>query len=119
MNTKITRILFLVIDRNFYLLNKSNKDILEKNASSISTLDTNAYISEKSFASLKSIVRSKLKIKENETLITKFISKADICSAERIKYIDNMLAELEADIQTDSNAKLEQTLKKMNYINLN
>ena len=111
MNNQITAISFLAIDRSIYLLNKSNKDILEQNASKKALLVFNAYVSDKSYDILKRIVRKQMQLKDSETLLSKFISKADICSEEEIEHIDNMLLELETSVQSETN--LQAALNKI------
>lgn len=113
MQQQITAISFLAIDRSLYLLNKSNKVILEQNASKKLTLVLNAYVSDISYDILKRIARRKMQLSDNETLLSKFISKADICSEEEIEHIDNMLLELETEMKEDTNVSLEQALKKI------
>lgn len=113
MQQQITAISFLAIDRSLYLLNKSNKVILEQNASKKAILVFNAYVSDISYDILKRIVRSKMQLSDNETLLSKFIEKADICSEEEIELIDNMLLELETEMINDSNINLEQALEKI------
>jgi len=113
MQQQLTAISFLAIDRSLYLLNKSNKVILEQNATKKLTLVLNAYVSDISYATLKRIARHKMQLSDNETLLSKFIEKADICSEEEIEHIDYMLQELETEMKDTSNVSLEKALKKI------
>ena len=108
-----TAISFIAIDRAFYLLNKSNKSALEQNATKKAILIFNGYVSDTSYSILNRIVRKQLQLADNETLLSKFIEKADMCSNEEIEHIDNMLLELETDMIKDSNINLEQALHKI------
>ena len=91
-------------------MNKSNKAALEQNATKKAILIFNGYVSDTSYSILKRIVRKQLQLADNETLLSKFIEKADMCSNEEIEHIDNMLLELETDMIKDSNINLEQAL---------
>jgi hypothetical protein len=75
----ITVIQFLKIDRAIAANNMKNKDVLEQNASDMKIFVINAYISDASYATLKRIIRKQMHIAEHETLLSKFIQKADIC----------------------------------------
>jgi hypothetical protein len=110
----ITVIQFLKIDRAIAANNMKNKDVLEQNASDMKIFVINAYISDASYATLKRIIRKQMHIAEHETLLSKFIQKADICSDEQIEVIDNILLEVEKSISDDiKDTSLENAIRKI------
>ena len=110
----ITVIQFLKIDKSIAQMNMKNKDVLEQNASDKKIFFINAYISDISYATLKRIVRKQMQFADNETLLSKFIEKADICSDDEIEMIDNILLEVEKSISDDNNdTSLENAIRNI------
>jgi hypothetical protein len=110
----ITVIQFLKIDKSIAQMNMKNKDVLEQNASDKKIFFINAYISDISYATLKRIVRKQMQFTDNETLLSKFIQKADICSDDEIEMIDNILLEVEKSISDDNNdTSLENAIRNI------
>jgi len=113
-NKQITAIVFLKINKDIARMNMKNKDVLEQNALDEKIFVLNAYISEKSYATLKRIVRKQMRIAEHETLLSKFILKADICSDEQIEMIDDVLLEVEKSISDDTkDTSLENAIRNI------
>ena len=111
---QITAIIFLKIDKAIAKLNMKNHDVLEQNASDKKIFFINAYISDISYATLKRIVRKQMQFTDNETLLSKFIQKADICSDDEIEMIDNILLEVEKSISDDNNdTSLEDAIRNI------
>jgi hypothetical protein len=51
---------------------------------------------------------------DNETLLSKFIQKADICCEEQIEVIDNILLEVEKSISDDmKDTSLENAIRNI------
>lgn len=114
INEQLTAIVFLKIDKSIAQLNMKNKDVLEQNAIDRKIICINAYISEKSYATLKRIVRKQMCIAEHETLLSKFIQKADMCCEQHTADVDNMLLEVEKSICDDTtNTSLENAIKNI------
>jgi len=110
----ITVIQFLKIDKSIAANNMKNKDVLEQNALDTKIFVINAYISEKSYATLKRIVRKQMRIAEHETLLSKFIEKAHMCSDEQIEIIDDILLEVEKSISDDvKDTSLENAIRNI------
>jgi hypothetical protein len=111
---QITAIIFLKIDKAIAKLNMKNHDVLEQNASDKKIFVINAYISDASYKTLKRIVRKQMQFADNETLLSKFIQKADICSDDEIEMIDNILLEVEKSISDDNNdTSLEDAIRNI------
>jgi hypothetical protein len=110
----ITVIQFLKIEKSIAQMNMKNKDVLEQNASDTKIFVINAYISDASYATLKRIVRKQMHIAEHETLLSKFIQKADMCCEEQIEVIDNILLEVEKSISDDiKDTSLEKAIRNI------
>ena len=110
----ITVIQFLKIDKSIAQMNMKNKDVLEQNASDSKIFVINAYISDASYATLKRIVRKQMQFADNETLLSKFIQKADMCCEEQIEVIDNILLEVEKSISDDmKDTSLENAIRNI------
>jgi hypothetical protein len=62
MNEQITIIEFISIDKNFYQLNNSNKNLLEQNANKKSILAFNGYVSDIAYDIIKKIIRRKMNL---------------------------------------------------------
>jgi hypothetical protein len=111
----MTIINFITIDKNFYLLNKANKEILEQNATKQSVLAINAYISDIAYDILRRIVKRQMNLSANETLLSKFIERADICTEEEIHFIENMLLDIETELIKDTNTSIQNVLEKRKF----
>ena len=110
----ITVIQFLKIDKSIAANNMKNKDVLEQNASDKKIFVINAYISDASYQTLKRIVRKQMRFADNETLLSKFIQKADMCCEEQIEVIDNILLEVEKSISDYmKDTSLEKAIQKI------
>ena len=117
----ITVIQFLKIDKAIAANNMKNKDVLKENALDTKIFVINAYISEKSYATLKRIVRKQMCITDNETLLSRFIERADMCSDEQNEIIDDILLEVEKSISNDvKDTSLENAIRNItNHKNFN
>ena len=96
---------YLVINRNFYLMNKGNKEVLQQNARGVVVMVTPHYVSEKADDLLGAIVKKVSSIKPDETTLRKVLANEPLnipLSNETIEGIENKLEHILETLSSES-----------------